>query len=801
MTLQAQLQQLSQQVNQQVCVYTDRGFDIKDVGSGMTHAYGREGGEYILHITILLSASTPAFHNTAKLDSLLSFAAPESQQAFSCSDSISSSTDTVGSSSTVSESQSTPRPDKGVFGSITQLRQCLHCSTAPDAGFSDTHPVTPDLGPRHPHLLPTPRLVSVQAHDVHHAACDVVASQAPSVSHSQQRGPHQSRVPHPDSISPEMQAGIPVASSSDSHPYLESTGAQWQLQECRQLKLDNLPEGLASVLHNSSAQVNPESPVLPSSSASPLPSNSDALLSSSSSSSGRGERGSTVLGLAQADAQEAPHAILVTNDLFQHLSEQCQQPDDGLGPADPTPLHLWQANGIFDSQASLLDTAAHIDAWSPQQHSSVLHSRRSTTDCNSRGDAQQYPSSIDHAFDEDQHQVFSGLFDTQLSQFLSTHEEALTLSAELQASGTPDSDLVLSQAPHSAVPDSASLYSYMADSESADSVSIHGQVVDLAPADTASVPSPILQAAPVDPVTALEGSLLASLKPTPSATSSSILDSSRVLSSSSSSSRAEISSVGKAACKPAEALTSALDAAQLASHAPEGDKHEPVTIAVSTAQLEVMGWDMFADTLDTFRLLSDSDAESTTNLLPEPAELCPITPEMGLHEPRLTQQQVAVDSPLMYDSPVLGDHENQDSPGVWHSQDLAHFDLPDGLEDENTQDAPSDKYVCNSPMSPLEWEYHAMMLNEHCLSERYPGMHSDAREFDGRGCLGNNHSCAARSEECMTCYPCATCACYPTAPLQSGRHHRKSVIKRLWASMKAKGSACIHPKIPHERYS
>jgi len=40
MTLQAQLQQLSQQVNQQVCVYTDRGFDIKDVGSGMTHAYG-----------------------------------------------------------------------------------------------------------------------------------------------------------------------------------------------------------------------------------------------------------------------------------------------------------------------------------------------------------------------------------------------------------------------------------------------------------------------------------------------------------------------------------------------------------------------------------------------------------------------------------------------------------------------------------------------------------------------------------------------------------------------------------------
>ena len=729
-------------------------------------------------------------------------------QAFSCSDNISSSTDTVGSSSTLSQSQSTPRA--GSSGSITHLRQRLHCSIAPAVVSSDTHPVTPDLAPKHPHLLPTPGLVPVQAHDVHHDACDVEASHADTVSHSQRMGPHQSCVPHADSIRPEMQAGIPVASSSDSHPYSESTHAQWQLQDRRQLKLDNLPEASASVMHNSSAQMNPEPLVLPSSSASPLPSNSDALLSSSSS-IGSGHRSSTVLGPAQADAQEALHAILVTNDLFQHLSEQCQQTDDGRGPADRALHHQWQVNGIFDSQASVLDTAENFDVEPSQQHSSDLHSRCSMTDSiqvHSSGDVQQcqllsiqHQSSIDRALDEDQHQVFSDLFDTQLSQFLSTHEEDLTLSAELQASAAADSDLVLSQAPHSAVPDSVSLYSYMADSASAGSVSIHSQVVDLAPADTVSVPSHILQAAPVDPVTALEGNLPASLKPAPSATSISILDSSRVLSSSSS--RAETSSVDKAACKPAEALTSATDAAQLASHSHEGDKHEPVTTAVSTAQLEIMGWDMFADTLGTFRLLSDSDsdAESTTNLLPEPAELCPITPELGQHEPRLTQQRIAVDSPLMYDSPVLGDHAYRDSPGVWHSQDLAHFDLPDGLEDGYTQDAPSDKYACNSPMSPLEWEYHAMMLNEHCLSERYPGMHSDAREFDSHSCLGNSRSCAARFEECMTCYPCATCACYPSAPLQPGRHHRKSVVKRLWASMKAKGSACIHPKFPHGRYS
>jgi hypothetical protein len=61
MTLQAQLQQLSQQVNQQVCVYTDRGFDIKDVGSGMTHAYG----EYCHHD--FCGHEQPAMLNTVVL--------------------------------------------------------------------------------------------------------------------------------------------------------------------------------------------------------------------------------------------------------------------------------------------------------------------------------------------------------------------------------------------------------------------------------------------------------------------------------------------------------------------------------------------------------------------------------------------------------------------------------------------------------------------------------------------------------------------------------------------------------------
>ena len=39
--LQAQLQQLSQQVNQQVSVYTGKGFQVQDISSGMTHGSGK----------------------------------------------------------------------------------------------------------------------------------------------------------------------------------------------------------------------------------------------------------------------------------------------------------------------------------------------------------------------------------------------------------------------------------------------------------------------------------------------------------------------------------------------------------------------------------------------------------------------------------------------------------------------------------------------------------------------------------------------------------------------------------------
>ena len=40
LSLQAELQHLSQQLNQQIQVYTKKGFQIKDISSGMTPGSG-----------------------------------------------------------------------------------------------------------------------------------------------------------------------------------------------------------------------------------------------------------------------------------------------------------------------------------------------------------------------------------------------------------------------------------------------------------------------------------------------------------------------------------------------------------------------------------------------------------------------------------------------------------------------------------------------------------------------------------------------------------------------------------------
>ena len=508
------------------------------------------------------------------------------------------------------------------------------------------------------------------------------------------------------------------------------------------------------------------------------------LLSSSSSSEGDAQSHAQL----QADAQVIP-AILMTSDLFQQMSAGDLVPADGSDATHDLLMQQWQANSIFDSLAG---TAAA----SAEQVSLRLGGSTCPGDntCNADADPSQTLSSPNasisttHGEGHEHTQVFSELFDTQLSQFLTTQEEALSVSAELQASAA----------------ETVSIYStgpQLQSSVASEAVSAHSKQPGQ------------LQPAHAESATTADTSF-------PVRTSGSVADPESV---------ADLESVDDK-CTHVESATiaratpvspTAAAVKHPSAHDNDAVTDVPLAAAVSTAQLEIMGWDMFADTLGTFRLLSDtdSDAESTTNLLPEPSELAPITPESGLLEPRMMQHQVHADSPY---ADMTGRHASvhgadmaryrldADSPLVCvkpslemcHSQDLAHFDLLESTGHIVKQDVVARDVLNHSPLSPLEWEYHAMMLDGESGSERYPGMHSDADEFDGHdgGCLGHSRDCAVRFEQCMSCYPCATCACYPAATLRPGRHHHKGIIRRMWASVRARGSSCIHPKFPHERY-
>ena len=134
LSLQVELQHLSQKLNQQIQVYTKKGFQIKDISSGMTLGSGKalsvtnpnsltvdvkllvshslsiilymsramlhpselsclskslqalcccigaESKMYILYVTVLLSARLQAVHDTAKLDLLQNVSGSGNQQ-------------------------------------------------------------------------------------------------------------------------------------------------------------------------------------------------------------------------------------------------------------------------------------------------------------------------------------------------------------------------------------------------------------------------------------------------------------------------------------------------------------------------------------------------------------------------------------------------------------------------------------------------------------------------------------------------------------------------------------------------
>lgn len=478
--------------------------------------------------------------------------------------------------------------------------------------------------------------------------------------------------------------------------------------------------------------------------------------------------------------QDSGPAILVTNGLFQQL------PD---GSTASRQSHQWQANDIFETQASIAesDSAGRALSAASEQYSSLLISSRSS---NRSADSSHFcteseqhrlsgtPEQHDGVNDVDdstvmlpvlalkqhtspqQQQVFSELFDTQLSQILTSQ------------------DLVEDMFGSSA---DRTTWSQVADAGAGPepvAVAVCGSTTDLAAdstlVDMHSAASVEACGSCLQPSTHFCEHLC---HPTPAVATD-----------------AAAGTTGTAA----EPFGACAASSPCEKHQ-ETMKREPLRAAVSTAQLEVMGWDMFADTLGTFRLLSDtdSDVESTVNLLPEPSELGPVTPEAAEHQFGMNQGWYLDHAPAV--PYTTGGLYHIACHHDCHSQGQGMVELIESTESP----VPAETYIVDDHVSCLEREFQTVMADRQGLMELYPGMSSDAEEFDGdgTGCLGRRASCAGRLEQCVTCNSCATCSCYPYAALRPGKRHHKSKLKRMWASVRNTGAACIHPKCLHESYT
>lgn len=492
--------------------------------------------------------------------------------------------------------------------------------------------------------------------------------------------------------------------------------------------------------------------------------------------------------MPEAGWQDSGPAILVTNELFQQLPVAAQQSDQ------------WQANDIFETQTSMGESNGAGKGMSApsDQYSSLVISSSSRSEHSScwlaesaysmqsgtleqaeehhglddvHQSSRMTPGSASQQLNSQQQQAFSVLFDTQLSQILTTQGDLFGSSAELPAHNGPEAASAqcdiggpTQQAQQAVSPCS----SHLSDVEpSAEPVTVCRSSSAINSASDSTL---------ISVHSAMSGEACV-------ASAQQVLTTAAVADTTGGS-------------RDTAAVESSAAAPPCINHQ-EVVEREPLTAAVSTAQLEVMGWDMFADTLGTFRLLSDTDSDAgSTVTLPEPCELGPVTPEVAEHQLKLNQGQYTEDAPAMLC--LTGTDACLDA---CKSQGRTQLELTGSTFSV----VPTDRSVIVNHVSCLEQEYETMLADRQCLVEGYPGMSSDAEEFDGpgTGCLGQYTSCATGVEQCVTCNPCATCACYPYAALRPGKRHQKSRFKRVWARLRrtSAAAACLRPKFEHERYS
>lgn len=196
---------------------------------------------------------------------------------------------------------------------------------------------------------------------------------------------------------------------------------------------------------------------------------------------------------------------------------------------------------------------------------------------------------------------------------------------------------------------------------------------------------------------------------------------------------------------------------------------------VSTSHLDIMGWGLYADTLGTFQLLSDSATESTSRSLPEPSDFGPVTPAAGLTEANCTPHRLTAVTPFAnarHDASLSG------------SQDLGVFDVPFMEDCLHDTDPPVYEVLDSDPDAQDDNGFHkhrrhayAMLESPRITTELWVGSrvgtepkqpHNKQRHY---------------------------CGCYRLSRRRDNQ--QRPSVRGWWATFCAKRKACLYPAQEH----
>lgn len=188
---------------------------------------------------------------------------------------------------------------------------------------------------------------------------------------------------------------------------------------------------------------------------------------------------------------------------------------------------------------------------------------------------------------------------------------------------------------------------------------------------------------------------------------------------------------------------------------------------VSTSHLEIMGWDLFADTLGTFRLLSDSASEpASQRSLPEPSDFGPVTPGADVNEIKCTPHCLTARTSFV--------HARHDI-SISDSQDLRAFE--DCLPDADGQVYARHDEQCDSV--PCKHDKFAYVLLE---SPRVGYVQSEASRLAH---LDAMQPCGKQKQ--------SSCGCYSLFRQRDSETTPRTSFKEWCTRFCAKRKACLYP--------